>query len=204
MYEETNKKSIIKLILSGLFFAIFFFIMSSIIFNSCRMSDAEISDDVIFDEITINAYNKNKTDFKVYAYDIEKRFEAVEANQLLQIKYLYYIPEALQMQVTIKYNTSYAKMPTKDYIPFELILKDEEGNILNDYFYEPSENDGYGYIRVCWNGVEFSDSSEYTLHINQNVNGKTVTRGTFLMQKATTAYKEIKLTKNNAPYIFSK
>ena len=196
--------STVKLIFTGLFFAVFFFIMSSILFNSCRMSDAEISDDVIFDDITISTYESNKNDFKVYSCNIEKRFESVEKNQLLQLKYLYYIPDARQMQVTIKYNTSYADAPSKDNIPFELILKDESGNLLSDYFYEASEKDGYGYIRVCWNGVEFSDSSEYTLHINQNVNGNSVSRGTFLMQKSTTAYTELKLDKKNAPNIFSK
>ncbi len=202
MNENKPKRSIIKTILYALFYGIFMFIMCSFIFNSCRMSDTEIADDVIFDENTIKAYEADKENFEVLVYDIEKRFEAVEANKLLQLKYFYYIPEAEQMQLTIKYNTVYADAPTEDFIPFELILKDHSGNVIEDYFYEAAEKQGFGYIRIAWNGVKFTDESEYTLHINQEKDGKMVSRGSFLMQKSTTAHKAIKLNKKNAPYIF--
>ncbi len=204
MNQRSTKKSLIGTVLTALFFAVFIFIMSSFIFNSCRMSDHEIADDVIFDDVTIKAYNDAKDSFTVLMYDIEKRFEAVEANKLLQLKYFYYIPEARQMQLTIKYNTSYAPAPTEESLPFEIILKEHTGEIKNDFFYASAEKDGYGYIRIAWNDVEFTKESEYTLHINQEKDGKTINRGSFLMQKPTTAYTEMKLTKKNAPYIFGK
>ena len=202
MYEENEKKSIPRTVLTFLFLFLFIFIMSSFIINSCRMSDHEIADDVIFDTKTKDAYNSDKENFTVRVYNIEKRFEAVEGNQLMQLKYFYYIPSTNQMQLTVKYNTSYAATPTNDSIPFELLLKDQSGKTYNDYFYECAEKNGYGYIRVCWNEVEFLDKSEYTLLINQNKDGKMVSRGAFLMQKPSTAYEEIKLTKKNAPSIF--
>ncbi|MBR5308252.1 MAG: hypothetical protein IKU43_05730 [Clostridia bacterium] len=202
MYEENEKKkSPIGVVFSALFFGIFLFIMCSIIFNSCRMSDSDICDDVIFDDRTYEAYNSSPEDFSVEAYDIEKRFEAVEANQLLQLKYLYYIPSAKQMQVTIKYNTSYAETTDSTELPLNLTLKNHTGEILDDFFFVTDVKDGYGYIRICWNNVEFSDKSEYTLHVTQKKGDKEVNRGSFLMQKATTAHKEIKLTKKNAPEI---
>ena len=55
---------------------------------------------------------------------------------------------------------------------------------------------------MAWNGVEFTSKSEYTLFVDQEKNGEIVNRGTFLMQKASTAYEDVKLTKKNAPYIF--
>ena len=202
MYEEESKKSIVGLIFKGLFYAAFIFIMSSVIFNSCRMSDSDICDDVIFDDTTMTAYKSDPDSFMVEAYDIEKRFEAVDANQLLQLKFFYYIPSANQMQVTIKYNTSYAPEPAKESLPFNITLKNHKGDELSDLFYVTDVKDGYGYIRICWNNVEFSDKSEYTIHITQEKNGKEVNRGSFLMQKATTGHKPIKLTKKNAPEIF--
>ncbi len=204
MNEENTKKSTVGSILYGLFFAVFIFIMSSFIFNSCRMSDHDIADDVIFNETTKSVYESSKDDFKVLVYDIEKRFEAVEANKLLQLKYFYYIPDAKQMQLTIKYNTSYASAPTKENQPFDIKLTDHEGNTKENYFYEAAEKDGYGYIRICWDDIYFSDTSEYTLFISQEVDGKIKERGRFLMQKPTTAYEEVRLNKKNAPYIFSK
>lgn len=204
MYEENKKKSVIATVLYAIFFSVFIFIMSSFAINSCKMSDHEIADDVIFDETTKRVYEESKDNFKVLMYDIEKRFEAVEANQLLQLKYFYYIPEAKQMQLTIKYNTSYAPAPTENSLPFDISLKDHSGSDNNNYFYEAAEKQGYGYIRMCWNDIEFSDSSEYTLYIYQEVDGESKKRGHFLMQKPTTAYKEMRLNKDNAPYIFGK
>jgi len=203
MNEESTKKSPVGMILYAIFFAIFIFIMSSIIFNSCRMSDHNIADDIIFDDMTKRVYEDSKDDFTVLMYDVEKRFEAVEANQLLQLKYFYYIPDAKQMQLTIKYNTSYAAAPTKQAIPFEILLKDHEGNNNSNYFYEAAEKDGYGYIRICWNNIHFDENSEYTLYINQEVDGKVKERGRFLMQKPSTAYKKMRITKKNAPYIYN-
>ena len=166
------------------------------------MSDADIADDVIFNDVTFEAYKNSPENFKVMTYDLEKRFEAVENNQLLQLEYLYYIPTTQQMQLTIKYNTSYANVATDTFLPFILTLKNEAGEIHNDYFYQYDEKNGYGYIRICWNGVKFTDESEYTLRIEQQKGEKVVSRGLFLIQKSTTASKEIKLTEKNAPFIF--
>lgn len=202
MYEENSKKSLFSVIFSAIFFAVFIFIMSSYIIRCSKMSDADIADDVMFNDITIAAYEKSPKDFKVLTYDLEKRFEAVEKNQLLQLEYLYYIPKTEQMQLTIKYNTSYANVATDTSLPFILTLKNEAGEVINDFFYQYDEKDGYGYIRVCWNGVKFTAESEHTLRIEQEKDGETVSRGLFLIQKSTTASKEIKLTEKNAPYIF--
>ena len=204
MSSNTHKRSIVKTVVYALFYSVFIFIMSSFILNSCKMSDHEIADDVIFDKNTVKAYESSKENFNVQVYNIEKRFEAVEANKLLQLKYFYYIPEANQMQLTVKYNTEYAKAPTDEFMPFEIILKDQNGNTVDNYFFKGAEKDGYGYIRIAWNGVEFTEESEYTLTVNQEKDGKTVTRGTFLMQKPSTAHETLKLKKKNAPYIYEK
>ena len=200
MYEESQKKSIIATMLYWLFIGLFLFILCAYIFRSCESS--EIEDDVIFDEITKKAYEQSPDEFKVINYGLEKRFEAVEANQLLQLKYLYYLPSAKQMQLTIKFNKSYARPATDSFIPFDLILKDQDGNTLTNYFYEHESNKRYGYIRVAWNDVEFTDKSEYTLHIMQEKDGKKVLRGSFLLQNGSTEHAEIRLTKDIAPYIF--
>ena len=202
MEQENTKRSIIGTILYALFIGLFIFIMSCFAINSCKMSDSDIADDVIFDETTKAVYESDKDGFEVRVYNIEKRFEAVEANKLLQLKYFYYIPEAKQMQLTIKYSTDYAAAPTKESIPLIITLKDHNGKVISDTFYECDEKQGYGYIRMAWNGVEFTSKSEYTLFVDQEKDGEIVNRGTFLMQKASTAYEDVKLTKKNAPYIF--
>lgn len=203
MYEEKQQKSKMSFIFSCLFFAVFIFVMSSFIIRSCKMSDADIADDVIFNEASANVYKNDPNNFKVFVYDLEKRFESVDANQLLQLKYHYYIPSVKQTQITIKYNSSYAKPAAKDFVPFEIYLKDHNGDILDDYFYEYAEKDGYCYLRVAFNNVVYTDDSEYTLFIEQNIDNKTVSRGTFIIQKPSTASNVMKLDKKTAPFIYS-
>ena len=131
---------------------------------------------------------------------IEERFESVNDNKLLQMKYMYYIPEAKQMQVTVKYNTEYAGDTFGEEMPLTLVLKDHKGNILRDCYFKTDEKYGYGYIRVSYRGVEFTEDSEYTLYVY--FKGETDTSkyiGKFTMQDANSAYAPLKLTKKNAP-----
>jgi len=201
MYDdEPKKRSLIGTILYSLFFGLFIFIMSSFIINSCRMHDHEIADDIIFDENTKNAYEKGTENFKVIEYGLkDKRFASVQANQLLQLKYLYYIPSANQAQLTIKYNTSYAEPASDTSIPFDIVLKDKNGIEMTDYYYEHAEKDGYAYIRMAWNNVEFSDKSEYTLHIELEKDGKQIVDESFLLQHAQTPHREMRLHKGMFP-----
>lgn len=203
MYEE-EKSSVLGRIFTYLIIASAIFILSCFIFRSYKMSDIPLCDDILCDEEISAAYSENSEDFKVYTYGLRKRFESVGANQLLQLKYLYYIPSAKQMQITVKYNTSYAE-PAEEKFPFELILKNEKSEILDDYYYEYGEKYGYGYIRISFCDVEIEKDSEYTLYVYlPKENEESQLLGKFILQDANSAYQETKLTVKNAPFIFDK
>lgn len=201
MYEE-EKKSIVGRLFTYFIFALGIFVISCFIFRSYRMSDISLCDDVLFNETTYEAYNSDKENFKVYTYGLRKRFESVQANQLLQMKYMYYIPECSQMQVTVKYNTSYAHVATEEQLPLRLVLKDEKSNEYNDFFYEFGDKYGYGYIRICYEDVVFTDESEYTLFVYGDIDGEEKLLGKFVMQDSHSARAEIKLDKKTAPDLF--
>lgn len=202
MYEE-EKRPLWWRILAYLFYALGVFIIGCFVFRSCKMSDTALCDDVIFNEEIMQAYEKNPEEFKVYTYGLRKRVESVEANQLLQMKYLYYIPSVKHMQVTVKYNTSYAPEASDNSLPLGIVLRDSNNNVYDDYFYEHAEKDGYAYIRISFSNIEFTDESEYTLYVYMTKNSEEKQIGKFIMQDSNSAYREIKLTKKNAPAIFS-
>ncbi len=201
MYEE-EKKSIVGRLFTYLIFALGIFVISCFIFRSYRMRDIPLCDDILFNESTYEAYNSDKDNFKVYTYGLRKRFESVQANQLLQLKYMYYIPDASQMQVTVKYNTSYAPVATKEQLPLKLVLKDEKSNTYDNFFYEFGDKYGYGYIRICYENVVFTDESEYTLFVYGDIEGEEKLLGKFVMQDSHSARSEIKLDKKTAPNLF--
>lgn len=203
MYEEHKKSSIIVKLLTWSFFSLGIFIICCFIFRSCKMSDAPICDDILFDSELYEIYNENPEEFKVYTYGLRKRFESVGENYLLQLKYMYYIPYAEKMQVTVKYNTVYAGVPTDTALPFDIILKNEKSEEMSDFYYEYDVKNSYAYIRLCYNNIKISDTSEYTLYINlpqQNKDTKQI--GKFILQDTHSAYSEIQLTKKNAPALF--
>lgn len=200
---EEEKKSWFGTLVTCIFFALGIFIISMIIFRSYKMSDIPLCDDIIFNESTYEAYEENPDDFKVYTYGLRKRFESVAGNKLLQLKYMYYIPGTNQIQVSIKYSTDYAETATDDHLPLELVLKNEKGNVLSDYFYEYGSKYDYGYVRICWNNAPITDTSEYTLYIYLPVENKeSKLIGKFTLQDAHSARSEIELTKKNAPAVF--
>ena len=166
------------------------------------MSDIEIADDVIFNDEIMQIYKESPEDFKVYTYGLRKRVESVDANQLLQMKNMYYIPSVKQMQVTVKYNTSYASAPDGKTLPLKLDLRDEENRSYDNYFYEYGDKNGYAYIRISFADVEFSETSEYILYVYLERNGEDKQIGKFIMQDSSSACREIKLTKKNAPALF--
>ncbi len=205
MYEENKKRSLPVKILTYSFFSVGIFIISCFIFRSCKMSDAPICDDVLFDSELTEIYNAAPEEFTVYTYGLRKRFESVGENYLLQLKYMYYIPSAKKMQVTVKYNTVYADAPTDDTLPFELVLKNEKSTELKDFFYEYEVKNGYAYIRLCYNDIDVTDTSEYTLYINLPLqDGTSKQLGKFILQDSHSAYGKIRLTEKNAPAVFHK
>ncbi len=197
MDEALEPKTIVGKILLWLLFALGIFIIGCFIFRSYKMSDIDLCDDILCSEKTYEAYDDG--DFRVYTYGLRKRFESIEANQLMQLKFCYYIPETKQLQVTLKYNTSYADAPTKEKIPFILYLRDEKGNVLEDYFYDCGDKYGYGYIRLCFEDVEKRDNCEYTLYVDMpGEDGEVKNLSRFTLLSSTSAYEETKLNKKIA------
>lgn len=195
--EETKKKPL-GMLLTGLVFALGIFILSCIAIRSARMKDVDFCDDVLFDDATVEAYREGG--LHVYTYGLKKRFESVGSNQLLQLKYMYYLPETKQLQVTVKYNTSYADAPSAESIPFDLYLRDGKSEETRDFFYRAGEKGGYGYIRLCFSDIVFSDAEEYTLYVvlpdEDSGEGKLLSK--FTLYDATSACALLELTEKNA------
>lgn len=168
-----------------------------------KFFDNGISDDVLVDENVRKAYDELGDEFEVYAYSIATRFKAVDDNQLLQIDHLYYIPSANQMQVTVRYSTAYAEPATESFLPFIFELKDKNGNILSDFYYDFGVDGKFCDIRLAYKGVCFDDTSEYMLAIKQERNGNIVTHGDFLLQNSATASRRIELDSYNAHRLLS-
>ncbi len=202
MYEEEEKKKGITLgkLLAGILYAAGLFIIFTIIFRSYKMSDIPLCDDLICDEEIISSYEENPEEFKVLTYGLRKRFESVNDNKLLQMKYLYYIPSARQMQVTVKFNKSYGGEIGKDEMPLRLVLKDAKGNTYDNCYFRTGEKYEYGYLRISYRNIEFTADSEFTLYVylpEETDTSKYI--GRFTMQDANSAYTDTKLTKKVTP-----
>ena len=153
--------------------SIIVFIYSCIIIRSFVSCDVELTERVIYNGNTVKAY-ENEDEVYVEKYPISDFWRSIGANQLLMIDNLYYSPLARQMQVSVKYNTSYADAPTSSRIPFGFYLLDEVGTRYEDYFFKTDLKNGYGYIRVCFEGIDIIKSTPsgderkiYTLFIEQ-------------------------------------
>ena len=66
-------------------------------------------------------------------------------------------PEVIKLLGRLKYRTSYAEPPTADNIPFEIYLVDEVANKYTDCFFETAVKGQYGYIRICFEGIDLEN-----------------------------------------------
>ncbi len=127
----------------------------------CVMSnDAPLVKEVLVDEAFLSAYNADKENFTVQKYGIENSWAAIREGRLLEFNHLYYVPSVKQLQFSVKFNTDLPLCEYDEEIPFKFSLRDENGNEFLNYRYKYTEKFGFGYIRLCFNGIELEDKSK--------------------------------------------
>jgi hypothetical protein len=156
MEKQKNKKNIFKKIFkifAGIVIASVYIIILARIFV---MRDSPIADKVVENEAIVSLC---QTDGKVTIerYEITDFYRNVNEGSYLGLSDLYYIPQTDNMQFTIKYNTDIADAPNEQDIPFKLYLTDEDANVYTEYEYITDTRFNYGYIRVCFDGIELID-----------------------------------------------
>ena len=115
---------------------------------------------MITDSKFTDAYNADRENFEVLQYGIKSSWVAIKENRLIEFNYLYYVPKTEQLQFSVKYNLD---LPGEDVgLPFKFRLTDSDGNEYTSYTYEFEKRYGYGYYRLCFDGIklENDDSAE--------------------------------------------
>lgn len=127
----------------------------AVLFARCMMtSDSKIVKEVLQDETFIQSYKENPDAFSVRQYAMKSAWVAIRDNRLLEFNYLYYVPLAKQMQFSVKFNTDLPEFDYTEEIPFKFKLVDTDGNEYTDYHYKYDEKFGYGFIRLCFDGID--------------------------------------------------
>lgn len=167
--EKYDKKFSVGRLIKIFIYCVSFAVVACIVIRSIGFKSQDIAEKVIFNEKTVEAYKGKEAVCRQYG--MEDFWRSIGANQLLMLDNLYYLPESEQLQVLVKYRTSYAPAPTEDYIPFDLYLVDEVANRYTDFFYETDSKGKYGYIRVCFDGIvlnneESGEKKLYNLYVD--------------------------------------
>lgn len=176
--EKYDKKFSAGRLIKIFIYCISFAVVACIVIRSISFRSPSIAEKVIYNEVTEKAYEGKETVCRQYG--MEDFWRSIDANQLLMLDNLYYLPESKQLQVLVKYRTSYAPAPTEDYIPFDLYLVDEVANKYTDLFYETDSKGKYGYIRVCFDGIYLTNEASgekklYSLYVDLKNGNGTVT-----------------------------
>ncbi len=196
MDSENTKKITIGGIFKCIIYCICITIIGCVIIRSCAARNVELVERVIYNEETLEAYGD--APFVVREYPLMDFWRSVNGNHLLQIDHLYYAPPAKQLQVSVKYRTSYAHAPDGQDIPFEFYLEDELGNRFDNYFYETDSRGQYGFIRVCFEDVELRPTDDpqggklYRFYIDvENETGAFAPLESFELYDGSNLYEEV-------------
>lgn len=136
----------------------FIIAVCAILFARCYMyNDSPIVKKVITDSKFTDAYNADKENFEVLQYGIKSSWVAIKENRLIEFNYLYYVPKTEQLQFSVKYNLD---LPGEDVgLPFKFKLTDSDGNEYTSYTYEFEKRYGYGYYRLCFDGIKLENDN---------------------------------------------
>ena len=145
-------------LLKWIMYGIMLLIIGILVVRCSLYSDDKIVEKVLVNENTRIAYNSD--DFAVEQYGMDNPWVVVQERRMVEFNYLYHIAAARQLQFSVKYNTDIVEhIREEDGLPFKFKLVDSNHNTYEDYFFEAKEKFGYGYIRLCFEGVDLIDET---------------------------------------------
>ena len=155
--EEPEKKGFtIGKLFKWIIYGITMLIVAIIVVRCTMYSNHKIVKKVIVNDVTTAAFDTEG--FAVEQYAMDKPWQVVEERRMVEFNYLYHIKNARQLQFSVKYNTDIVEYTREqDGLPFKFKLVDNYSNVYEDYFFEKAEKAGYGYIRLCFEGIDLID-----------------------------------------------
>ncbi len=155
--EEPVKKGFtVGKLLKWIIYSVIFLMVAILVVRCNLYSDDKIVKKVLVSETLEAAYDDEG--FKVEQYGMDSPWVVVEERRMVEFNYLYHIEAARQLQFSVKYNTDIVEhIRQEDGLPFKFKLVDSEHNVYEDYFFETAEKFGYGYIRLCFDGVDLKN-----------------------------------------------
>lgn len=155
--EEPVKKGFtIGKLLKWIVYSVILLVFGILVARCSMYGNHKIVKKVLVDD-TLRAVYDNE-DFVVEQYGMDNPWQVVESGRMVEFNHLYHIKSANQLQFSVKYNTDIVEHIRKeDGLPFKFKLVDNNSNVYEDYFFETAEKFGYGYIRLCFNGVSLID-----------------------------------------------
>ena len=134
----------------------------AVMFARCALSrNHKIVDEILKDEVFESALKQNPETFSVEQYGMQSAWVAIRENRLIEFDSLYYVPLAKQMQFSVKFSTDLPQFEYSTEIPFKFRLVDETGKENTDYWYKYASRSRYGFIRICFNGIELEIDGEF-------------------------------------------
>ncbi len=156
--DEEKKPSVIKKVFKLVAVAIMlavYLILFIRIFVSC---DSDIVDMIIKTDRIVSEYEKDPENFEIQQYEITNWYKSINDGKLLSVDNLYYFPSADSLQISVKFNKdilTHDAEYSNELLPFEFYLEDEQGNIYTEYTAVYDERYDFGYIRLCFENIEF-------------------------------------------------
>lgn len=154
--EPVKKGFTIGKLFKWIFYSVVLVMIGILVVRCSMYKDDKLVKKVLVNDVTRAAYQTEG--FKVEQYAMESPWQVVEERRMVEFNCLYHIKNARQLQFSVKYNTDIVEHIRKeDGLPFKFKLVDSDSNVYEDYFFESTEKTGYGYIRLCFEGVDLID-----------------------------------------------
>lgn len=166
---------VIKTVIKSIFVALIIFIYG---FFALRLCTSNPKQDILITQATYNAYNNNKDSFVVYSQNpqifIDEHDSKQNTGYNLAIFNITYIPQAKQLQVTVRYNKSTLKLLEDVYgsdintdEPFVYSLLFEDGTRITSYTYKATKTNRYHFRYIVFDNVEL-EAYEEVLYTPEN------------------------------------
>ena len=162
MSNRTGVK--VKTVLKSLIFLTSLCIYLFFFFRICSSNDPRAMQRIVWNETTVAAYQQDPAAFEALE-QFPSAYMTVDGS--FWITNIVYLPEAKQLQVTVKYNDSTLRKLKEaigsDYSipeePFVYYLVDDKGNRYDEHSFISAEKSIYNYRRLVFENIDLTDVS---------------------------------------------